>query len=79
MQPDGNSTVGSWIPNSRKPKGMHWATFNRLRDEAAQKAVALWDGPIGHGMLKGQERMLRRLDQVCARIEARHSHKKTLT
>lgn len=78
VQPDGRSACGDPIPDSRKPKGMHWATFNRLRDEAVQKAVALWDGPIGHGMLKRQERMLRRLDQVCARIEARHSHKKTL-
>ncbi len=71
VQPDGNSGVGSWIPDSRKPKGMHWATFNRLRNEAHQAAAELWGGPIGQGLLKGQERMQRKLDKVCNRIEAR--------
>ena len=45
VQPDGRSACGDWIPDWRKPKGMHWTTFNRLRDEAAQKAVELWEGP----------------------------------
>jgi hypothetical protein len=49
---------------------MHWATFNRLRDAAAQKAAELWGGPAA-GMLEQQERMQRKLDKVCARIEAR--------
>ena len=71
VQPDGNSGVGSWIPDSRKPKGMHWATFNRLRDAAAQKAAELWGGPVGQGLLKGQERDGKKLDKVCNRIEAR--------
>ncbi len=78
VQPDGRSGCGDPIPDWKKPKGMHWATFNRLRDVAQLAAVELWCGPIGQGMLKQQERMQRKLDQVCARIEARHSHKKTL-
>ena len=52
VQPDGNSGVGSWIPDSRKPKGMHWATFNRLRDAADQAAVELWEGPVGQVIAK---------------------------
>jgi hypothetical protein len=70
VQPDGNSGCGDPISDSRKPKGMHWATFNRLRDAAAQKAAELWGGPAA-GMLEQQERMQRKLDKVCARIEAR--------
>lgn len=71
VQPDGRSGCGAPIPDSRKPKGMHWATFERLRNEANQAAAELWGGPIGHGMLKQQERMQRKLDQVCARIRKR--------
>ena len=71
VQPDGNSSCGDWIPDSRKPKGMHWATFNRLRNEAHQKARELWEGQIGQGLLEQQERMRGKLDKVLARIEAR--------
>ncbi len=71
VQPDGNSGVGSWIPDSRKPKGMHWATFNRLRNEAHQKARELWEGPVGQGLLEQQERMRGKLDKIAARIEAK--------
>lgn len=60
VQPDGRSGCGDWIPDSRKPKGMHWATFNRLRNEAHQAAVELWEGPIAEGDRK-----------LLARIEAR--------
>ena len=74
VQPDGRSGCGDPIPDWKKPKGMHWATFNRLRDAARLAAVELWCGPIGQGLLNGQERMQRTLDKVCAR----HSHKKTL-
>ena len=71
VQPDGNSSCGDWIPDSRKPKGMHWTTFNRLRNEAHQKARELWEGQIGQGLLEQQERMRGKLDKVLARIEAR--------
>ena len=64
VQPDGNSGVGSWIPDNRKPKGMHWRTFNRLRDTAAQKAAELWGGPVGQGLLKRQERDRKKLDKL---------------
>ena len=69
--PDGRSGCGDPIPDYRKPKGMHWTTFNRLRDEAAQKAAELWEGPIGLGLLKGQARDRERLDKLQARIEAK--------
>ena len=75
--PDGNSGVGSWIPDNRKPKGMHWRTFNRLRDAAYQAADELWNGPAA-GMLEQQERMQRKLDKVCNRIEARRAHSQKL-
>ena len=71
VQPDGNSGCGDPIPDSRKPKGMHWATFNRLRDAANRAADELWNGPVGQGLLKGQERDMKKLDKVCNRIEAR--------
>lgn len=71
VQPDGNSSCGDWIPDSRKPKGMHWATFNRLRNEAHQKARELWEGPVGQGLLEQQERMRGKLDKIAARIEAK--------
>lgn len=71
VQPDGRSACGDPIPDWKKPKGMQLTTFNRLRDAAAQKAVELWCGPIGQGLLKGQERDRKKLDKVCARIEAR--------
>ena len=71
VQPDGNSSCGDWIPDSRKPKGMHWTTFNRLRDAANRAADELWNGPVGQGLLKGQERDMKKLDKVCNRIEAR--------
>ena len=61
VQPDGHSVCGDWIPDSRKPKGMHWATFNRLREEANQAADDLWNGPVGGGLLKQQEKILNRL------------------
>ena len=70
VQPDGRSACGDPIPDSRKPKGMHWATFNRLRDNAGQKAVELWNGPAA-GMLEQQARMQRKLDKITARIEAK--------
>lgn len=70
VQPDGRSGCGDPIPDSRKPKGMHWATFNRLRDNAEQAAVELWCGPAA-GILEQQERIQRKLDKVCARIEAK--------
>ena len=60
VQPDGNSSCDDWIPDSRKPKGMHWATFNRLRNEAHQKARELWEGPIAETYRK-----------LVARIEAK--------
>ena len=53
-QPDGRSVCGDPIPDWKKPKGMHWTTFNRLRDEAQQAAVELWGGPIGQGLLERQ-------------------------
>ena len=42
VQPDGHSACGDFIFDSQRPKGMHWRTFNRLRDEAHQAAVNLW-------------------------------------
>jgi hypothetical protein len=39
-------------------------TANRAADE-------LWGGPVGQGLLKGQERDMKKLDKICARIEAR--------
>jgi len=71
VQPDGRSACGDPIPDSRKPKGMHWATFERLRNEAHQAAVELWNGPVGQGLLKQQERDREKLDKVSARIEAK--------
>ena len=32
VQPDGRSGCGDPIPDYRKPKGMHWTTFNLLRN-----------------------------------------------
>lgn len=46
VQPNGRSACGDFIFDSQRPKGMHWRTFNRLRDEADQVAAALWNGPI---------------------------------
>ena len=33
VQPDGHSSCGDPIPDWKRPKGMHWRTFNRLRDD----------------------------------------------
>ena len=71
VQPDGRSGCGDPIPDWKKPKGMHWATFNRLREAANRAADELWGGPVGQGLLKGQERDMKKLDKICARIEAR--------
>lgn len=71
VQPDGRSGCGDPIPDWKKPKGMHWQTFNRLRDNAGQKAAELWGGPVGKGLLGQQARMQRKLDKVSARIEAK--------
>ena len=46
VQPNGRSACGDFIFDSQRPKGMHWRTFNRLREEAHQAAVELWNGPI---------------------------------
>lgn len=40
--PDGHSGPGDFIPSWKKPKGMHWKTFYRLRDAADQKAVPVY-------------------------------------
>lgn len=61
VQPDGHSACGDPIPDWKRPKGMHWRTFNRLREEANQAAVELWNGPVGGGLLKQQEQILSRL------------------
>lgn len=31
-------------PNLTKPKGMHWKTFERLRDKADQAEERMWQG-----------------------------------
>ena len=67
-QPDGRSTCGDPIPDWKKPKGMHWTTFNRLRDEAQQAAAELWGGPVGQGLLAQQERDRKKLDSLLNRI-----------
>lgn len=66
VQADGRSACGDPIPDSRKPKGMHWRTFNRLREKAHQAAVELWGGPAA-GILKQQERIMKKLDKIAAR------------
>ena len=60
VPPDGRSGCGDPIPDWKRPKGMHWQTFNRLRDNAEQAAVELWGGPIGQA-----------IDKLQAQIEAR--------
>jgi hypothetical protein len=42
--PDGLGGIGDWIPDSRKPKGMHWRTFERQRAEADATAAAVYSG-----------------------------------
>ena len=49
VQPNGHSACGDFIFDSQRPKGMHWRTFNRLREEADQVAAELWNGPIVQG------------------------------
>ena len=71
VQPDGHSPCGDWIPDSKRPKGMHWRTFERLRNEAHQAAVELWGGPVGQSLLQRQARMQQKLDKVSARIETK--------
>ena len=73
VQPDGNSTCSTPIPDWKKPKGMHWATFNRLRDEARQAAAELWGGPVGQGLLERQARDRKKLDSLLNRIAARNA------
>ena len=76
VPPDGRSGCGDPIPDWKRPKGMHWQTFNRLRDNAEQAAVELWNGPAG--IAEQQARMQRKLDKVCNRIEARRAHSQKL-
>ncbi len=73
VQPDGRSTCGDWIPDWKKPKGMHWTTFNRLRSKANQAAAELWGGPAGQGLLAQQERDRKKLDSLLNRIAARNA------
>jgi len=73
VQPDGHSGCGDWIPDWKKPKGMHWRTFERLRNEAHQAAVELWGGPVGKGILQQQAKDAEKLDSLFNRIAARNA------
>ena len=73
VQPDGRSGCGDWIPDWKRPKGMHWTTFNRLRNKAHQAAVELWGGPVGEGLLQRQAKDAEKLDSLFNRIAARNA------
>ena len=52
-------SLGSEIPDCHKPKGMHWQTFNRLREQAAVSAAAAFGV-----LLPIQQKMHRQLDRI---------------
>ena len=55
-------SLGSEIRDCHKPKGMHWQTFNRLREQAAVSAARAFGV-----LLPIQREMHRKLDQMQSR------------